>query len=120
MIGRESEFTVKATTDGKNIKLSWRLHNVSKKATSSFDRVEMTLKVSDVMVMVMVCIPAEATLSGLLFIPQISLARIFLKESSWHIRSELILNFSRHTDGTIVLIKIYEILNVWTHGSCIF
>ena len=120
MIGRESEFTVKATTDGKDIKLSWRLHNVSKKATSPFDRVEMTLKVSDVMVMVMVGIPAEATFSGLLFIPQISLARIFLKESSWHIRSELILNFSRHTDGTIVFIKIYEILNVWTHGSCIF
>lgn len=79
MIGRESEFTVKATTDGTDIKLSWRLHNVSKKATSPFDRVEMTLKVSDVMVMVMEGITAEASLSGLLFIPQISLARIFFE-----------------------------------------
>ena len=86
MIGRESEFTVKATTDGTDITLSLRLHNVSKKATSPFDRVEITLKVGDVMVMVMVGITAEASLSGLLFIPQISLARIFLKQSSWHIR----------------------------------
>lgn len=54
MIGRESEFTVKATTDQKDIKLSWRFHNLSKKTASPFDRVEMTLKVSDVMVMVMV------------------------------------------------------------------
>ena len=113
MIGRESEFTVKATADWKDIKLNWRFHNVSKKAVSPFDRVEMTLKVSE-------CCPLtdgshgngrHGSRSRLLLMPEILLARI-LFESSFHMRLELILNFSRLTDGIIVFITFYQILNV--------
>lgn len=44
IIGRGSKYTVKATTDWKSITLDWQFHNVSKKAVSPFDGVEMTFK----------------------------------------------------------------------------
>ena len=48
MFGRESEFTVKATTtDGwQELMLDWYFQNVSKEAITSFDRVKMKMKVN--------------------------------------------------------------------------
>jgi len=47
VFGRGSEFTLKASTDWKDITLNWHFHNISKGAVTSFDNVEMKLKIDD-------------------------------------------------------------------------